>query len=256
MKSYEKAFDIRLKPPFVLRLDGRSFSKFTKQFKTIDHHPFSDEFSDCMDLTLSQLMRETNARFGYTQSDEISLLFTQDNPESQTFFDGKLQKLCSITSCIAANTFNDNHEYGLAQFDCQGFNLSDDEVWNYFFWREKDAVRNSVSMLARHYFSHKECHKKPTGQLIEMLLDFVNVDWYKTIDDRFKWGKHVKSIRVERRYSTMEIAKLPRKHAARKNPELLVARKEIRDMIPLFKARNHGFSQQKFLMQEDAYGVK
>ncbi len=51
--------------PFVLRLDGRAFSKYTKQFKTIAEKqyglPYSPEFKRAMLLTTHDLLHEFNA---------------------------------------------------------------------------------------------------------------------------------------------------------------------------------------------------
>ena len=60
------------------------------------------------------------------------------------------------------------NEVDLANFDSRVFNIPKEEVVNYFIWRQQDAVRNSIQMLAQSLYSHKELHKKNTKQLQEM----------------------------------------------------------------------------------------
>jgi tRNA(His) 5'-end guanylyltransferase len=78
MKDYEKRFtDIRVAPEEILcvRLDGKGFSKFTKGFKK----PFDDRLTQSMVQTAEALVNETDAQVGYTQSDEITLIYTLYN---------------------------------------------------------------------------------------------------------------------------------------------------------------------------------
>ena len=59
--------------PTVVRLDGRSFSKFTKSFE-----PFDEDMLQAMVATTKFLVEESNAVIGYTQSDEITLILYTD----------------------------------------------------------------------------------------------------------------------------------------------------------------------------------
>ena len=63
--------------PIYARIDGRSFSKFTRGFE----RPYDSRMSDAMIETMKGLVDKTHARLGYTQSDEISLVYMADNPE-------------------------------------------------------------------------------------------------------------------------------------------------------------------------------
>ena len=73
MKQYESEMDLRIKPyeSFVIRLDGRSFSKFTKGFSK----PFDINFIKVMSMTMGDLVKKFEAQTGYTHSDEITLIF-------------------------------------------------------------------------------------------------------------------------------------------------------------------------------------
>ena len=89
MKSYESSetarrVDVQL--PIYARIDGRSFSRFTRGMD----RPFDQKMTDAMIETTKHLVHETHAKIGYTQSDEISLVWLADGPESDVFFSGKI----------------------------------------------------------------------------------------------------------------------------------------------------------------------
>ncbi|KKK49561.1 hypothetical protein LCGC14_3133820, partial [marine sediment metagenome] len=62
-------------------------------------------------------------------------------------------------------------------FDARVFNLPKEEVANYFVWRQKDAMRNSVNMLGQYHFSHRELHGKKVDEVRGMLYDKFNGGW-------------------------------------------------------------------------------
>lgn len=62
-------------------------------------------------------------------------------------------------------------------FDARAFNIPKEEVANYFLDRQRYTEKNSISMLARHYFSHKEIEGKNGSQMQDMLMEKYNVNW-------------------------------------------------------------------------------
>jgi tRNA(His) 5'-end guanylyltransferase len=116
--------------------------------------PFDPRITRAMVETTKFLVAETNARIGYTQSDEISLAWLQDRYDSEVFFGGKVQKLTSVLASLATAKFNHVclEDVGLAErarqqlpvFDCRVFQLPNrTEAANAFLWREKDATKNA-----------------------------------------------------------------------------------------------------------------
>jgi tRNA(His) guanylyltransferase len=87
--------------PVLARLDGRSFHSFTKGLK----RPYDERLTGLM-VETTQLVQETNARCGYTQSDEITLVWLAEEWESDIFFAGKLQKMNSILASMTTAFFN------------------------------------------------------------------------------------------------------------------------------------------------------
>lgn len=73
-----------------------------------------------------------------------------------------------------------------AMFDARAFILPKEEVCNYFIWRQQDASRNSIQMVAQSLFSHKQLQNKNCDQLQEMMFQEHNVNWndYATVYKR------------------------------------------------------------------------
>jgi tRNA(His) 5'-end guanylyltransferase len=180
------------------------------------------------------LVEETQARMGYTQSDEISLVWYSDNFDSQVFFDGKVAKMLSVLASMTTLAFNrmlptyiPEHTHKTPLFDCRVFQVPTlEEAANCFLWRERDATKNSISAAGQANFSHKALQKLNGSQIQEKLFQEKGVNW-NDYPAFFKRGTFVQKRRVVRPFTTVEIAKLPAKHAARANPDLTVERWEI-----------------------------
>lgn len=195
MKGYEDATKVQFPSDSIIvaRIDGRGFSKFTKGFTK----PFDKDFTEAMIETTKFLVQETCATIGYTQSDEISLVWHTDNPEGQVFFNGKLQKIASICASMATVKFVKFYPDYFPQFDCRVFTVPCKcEAVNYIFYRQRDAIRNAISMAASSAFSHKQLMGKSTNEKIDMLtengIDFFE---YPTAN---KIGTFVKRVSFEK----------------------------------------------------------
>lgn len=64
--------------------------------------------------------------------------------------------------------------------------MPQDDVCNYFLWRQIDATRNAIQMAGREYFSHKELHNQSRNEIQEMLYygHGVNFNDYSAIRKR------------------------------------------------------------------------
>lgn len=209
MKEYEERETGRKFLPYVpvyARLDGRCFSKFTKGLK----RPYDDRMSRAMIETTKYLVEETNARMGYTQSDEISLTWLREDYQSDIFFSGKIQKMCSVLSGLCSTKFLVNALTNgidcriLPVFDCRVFQLPNKtEAANTFLWREKDATKNAVSMAASYYYSHNELLGKSSNEKQEMIFQKgINFNDYPAF---FKRGTFIKRKNRSRRPTQEEI---------------------------------------------------
>jgi tRNA(His) 5'-end guanylyltransferase len=233
MKFYETLYggDTVLMPlvPAIARLDGRAFHNFTRGLV----RPFDHEFSQLMENATYWLVHETGAVAGYTQSDEISLIWFQETYKSQLFFNGRVQKLQSVLASQCSVRFNRLLPEYLPQkkdlepvFDCRVWSVpTQEEAVNYLIWRQKDATRNSITMAAQSYYSHKELQGKNGNEKQEMLFQ-KGINWSE-YPPRFKNGVLLRRVPTEAPFTAEEIEKLPAKHAARENPGLLVKRHAI-----------------------------
>jgi tRNA(His) 5'-end guanylyltransferase len=186
MKTYEAATRHVLprRCYTILRLDGRAFHTLLRHAV----RPFDAEFAGAMDELAAFMCGEVaGSVFGYVQSDEISILMQDfESTGTQPWFGGVIQKIVSVAAAEATRAFT------LAAggtFDARVFTLADPiEVANYFIWRQKDAVRNSVSMAAQAVFPHKSLHGMNGGQLQEKLFTEANINW-NDYPDGFKRGR-------------------------------------------------------------------
>lgn len=228
MKSYElletgRRIDPTL--PIYARIDGRGFSRFTRNMK----RPFDPRMTQCMIETTKHLVDATHAAIGYVQSDEISLVWGPVNGESDRFFSGKIQKMCSVLASMAAAKFAVEYarEFGeishdFPHFDCRVISLpSEPEAANMLLWRELDARKNAVSMAARHFFSHRELQNRSTAEMTEMMLSKgQRMDDYPTSFTRGTWIRR----RTEQRMLTAdELSRIPEKH----RPQVPVDRSSV-----------------------------
>lgn len=146
MRLFETAHDQTVLPDIfiVARLDGRGFTRLTKGRHAFEA-PFDTRFRDDM-LTTTEHLMEVGfyILYGYTQSDEISLLFHKDDQG----FGRKLRKLNSVLAGEASAKFS--LLLGeVAAFDCRISQLpSLTHVVDYFRWRSEDAHRNALNAHA------------------------------------------------------------------------------------------------------------
>jgi tRNA(His) guanylyltransferase len=143
MRIYETGNDTVVPPGmyFIARLDGRSFTRLTKELHDFEK-PFDPRFRDYALETVKHLMQTGfNIIYGYTQSDEISLLFHIE----ENSFARKHRKLISVLAGEASAKFS--LQLGsIAVFDCRISELPNRQlVADYFRWRHEDAYRNSLS---------------------------------------------------------------------------------------------------------------
>ena len=193
MKRYENIPRIHLTPrmPCIIRADGKAFHTYTKGFK----RPWDESIRNAMSEAACALVEDIQgAEFAYYQSDEISVLLNDYKRfTSQSWFDKSVQKMVSVAASIATAAFNRAmwkdplapSVNKMAYFDARVFVLPREEVNNYFWWRQMDAIRNSVSGLAQANFSHKELQGCSVNKMLGM-LERKGISWEKCED----WQKY------------------------------------------------------------------
>ena len=197
--------------PVAIRIDGKAFHTFTKGFKK----PFDRVLMTSMQKTMQYLCQNIQGCvFGYTQSDEITLiLIDYQTIDTDCWFGYQVQKVCSIAASMATMAFNRffanevaneimDWKCGFtpqsceiqekekmyqerlksainkgAMFDARCFNIPKEEVANLIYWRQLDATRNSIQMVAQANFSHKELQGQTCNMLQDKLFLEKGINW-------------------------------------------------------------------------------
>lgn len=200
MKGYESVSRnfLMKKTPAIIRIDGKAFHTFTKGLKK----PFDAFLVSVMQDTMRELCGNVQGCvFGYTQSDEITLVLTDySNVKTDAWFEYNVQKMTSVAASMATLFFNRNwrskfyeieesyifeHSYidlladklDRALFDARAFSVPVDEVINCLIWRQQDAIRNSIEAVGQANFSHKELQFKNCDEIQDMLLTEKGINW-------------------------------------------------------------------------------
>lgn len=200
--------------PVVARLDGKAFHTFTRGLKK----PYDDRLSSSMMETTKYLVDKTNALIGYTQSDEITLVWDFPAGGSEFMYDGKLFKLLSLLSAMATAKFNSLIAKNIPEkaellpvFDARVFQMPNKELAALaLVWRELDASKNSVSMAASAYYSHKVLQGKNNAEKQELLFQ-KGINW-NDYPSFFKRGSYFRKAVVEKLLSDEELSVIPEAH--------------------------------------------
>ena len=197
--------------PVAIRIDGKAFHTFTKGFKK----PFDRVLMTSMQKTMQYLCQNIQGCvFGYTQSDEITLiLIDYQTIDTDCWFGYQVQKVCSIAASMATMAFNRFFANEVANeimewrcgftpqsceiqekekiyqerlksatnkgamFDARCFNIPKEEVANLIYWRQLDATRNSIQMVAQANFSHRELQGQTCNMLQDKLFLEKGINW-------------------------------------------------------------------------------
>jgi tRNA(His) 5'-end guanylyltransferase len=189
MKLYEGVSDARLPPriPIIIRVDGKAFHTLTAGMD----RPWDLRFVECMIAMTTAVCREIDGcKFAFVQSDEASFLLTDwERFDTQSWFKYRVQKMASIAAAIATDEFNRAFRERFsgtkfidrrARFDARVASYPRHEVTNYYVWRQQDATRNSIQMLAQAKLGHSRCHGQNTSQLQELLHAEHGINWNDT----------------------------------------------------------------------------
>lgn len=213
--------------PLVARLDGRAFHTYTRGME----RPFDAKLVALMHETTAKLVEEFKPAVGYTQSDEITLIWRE--PEE---FDGRWMKLSSLLAGFASAHFavgafkNWPEKKNLPHFDCRVWQVPGlFEASEVLIWRENDAYRNSVSAMAQAHFSHKELLGKSTAEQRAMLKEEKGLN-HDDLPLHLKRGEYFQRVNIVRRLTEDERARIPAKH---RPPEDAMVTRSMVQTVPM-----------------------
>ena len=203
MKMYESVPKTRLmkRTPVIIRLDGKAFHTFTRGL----NKPFDKIMVNTMIDTTYELCKNIQGCvFGYTQSDEITLVLCDyQTLNTSAWFEYQVQKMCSVAASMCTMYFNKYFRYWVedfkntmldtesnrkylevlqnkfdkAMFDARCFNVPKEEVTNCLLWRQNDATRNSIQSVGQFYLSNKELQNKSCNEIQDMLFLQKGMNW-------------------------------------------------------------------------------
>ena len=223
MKSFESVHtETSLIPgiPVYVRIDGRAFHTFTRGLAK----PFDPGFASAMKETTKHLHDKTNAFISYCQSDEISLCYLA--PEKMPFgtrlfkLESCLAGMASAMFCVNGLHVTQNKMYEhddfyrnkimkfIPHFDCRVVQLPLEEIPNMLLWRERDCLKNAITLVALEHFSNKQIHKKNSDEKIAMLKE-IGIDFNKDIDEDFRFGSWFRRVVFEKELDSSTLAKIP-----------------------------------------------
>lgn len=177
MKQYESVSEWILprRIPVILRVDGRAFHTVTrKRFGKAWSQEFVEQMIETAMAVISDMQ---GCGIAYSQSDEISFLLTDYKKIStDPWFGYDARKMISISASLASSVFSRIYGRNVC-FDSRVFSVPQDDVCNYFIWRQVDWFRNSVQFAGREYFSHKQLQKKSCNEIQEMLFQEKGINF-------------------------------------------------------------------------------
>lgn len=214
MKTYYEnryRFYLTRRTPVILRVDGKSFHTFTRSMERPYDLVLQHALWDTAKYLCENIM---GAKFAYVQSDEISVLILDYSTKltTEAWLDYNQQKMVSIGASMATMAFNRaftqhvktygekllqqelsreqlqtklkhyqkayKEKVGFGMFDARVFNVPENDVCNYFIWRQQDAIKNSISMLGRTQMKQSELQGKNTKTVVAELRDSYDINWH------------------------------------------------------------------------------
>lgn len=259
--------------PVAIRIDGKAFHTFTRGFQK----PFDPVLMDTMQRTMKHLCENIQGCiFGYTQSDEITLILTDyQKLTSEAWFNYEVQKMASISASMATVAFNKYFSENIikynstydplieenkrlieryvnaaekgAMFDARCFNIPKEEVTNLIYWRQLDAMRNSIQMVGQAHFSHAKLKDKTCNDIQDMLMVQYGINW-NTFTIPCKRG--TACIKTEEK----ETIKEPNVYFGEQIGERIIVRRKwkIDYEIPIFKGADRDYINKLVFIEPTA----
>lgn len=226
MKSYEQPSTSRKAfkgQPLIARLDGKNFHTFTRGLK----RPYDERLSALMLEVTMALVDRFQAIIGYTQSDEITLVWHSSTTATAEYpFDGRFQKLDSLLAGFASAYFSHRLPVFLPEktpfgrfdervfvapptFDARSFVVpSLLEAYHCFLWRQQDCVKNAISMAAQSMFPHKELQGLHGPEMQELMFSKFGVN-FNDYPAFFKRGQFARRVKTLRHLTEQELDRIP-----------------------------------------------
>ncbi len=174
MKDYEVYSSLKVpkNSKVIVRIDGRAFHKLAGDLELIK--PYDENFYQVMAKVCEDLFKEFSPSFVYTFSDEISLLL------NNLPFEGRIEKMDSVMASFTSSSFVINYDVDFRKppaFDSRIIPINDDDIVDYFKWRQDESWRNCVNSHGISYlktkYSNNEANDKINGMKLNEIHEFL-----------------------------------------------------------------------------------
>ncbi|MCE8424121.1 MAG: tRNA 5'-guanylyltransferase [Candidatus Methanoperedens sp.] len=140
MKDREIYSDLRIFPPFAVRIDGRGFHRVLGELEL--EKPYDERFAHAMADSVESLFKESglNPLFAFIFSDEINLFF-YEMP-----YNNRIEKIDSIIPSFISSALTIKLDMKKPiSFDGRVILLGKEDIYRYLLWRQSETWRNHVS---------------------------------------------------------------------------------------------------------------
>jgi tRNA(His) 5'-end guanylyltransferase len=152
---------------------------------------------------------------------------------SEYMYNGRYQKMCSTLAALASSYFNTwlpdliPEKFDcMPTFDCRAWQVPTlHDAYLTLLWRERDAIKNSISMVAQARFKHSALQHVGSIAKKEMLKEIG--DPWEAYESCYRKGSYFKRVTEIRYLTESELAKIPEAH---RNPNVLVARNPVKQV--------------------------
>jgi tRNA(His) 5'-end guanylyltransferase len=117
------------------------------------------------------LFREFSPSFVYTFSDEISLLL------NNIPFDGRIEKINSVMAGFASSSFVIHYDVDFKKppaFDSRIIPINDDDILDYFRWRQDESWMNCINSHGISYLKTKYSNNEANDKINGMKLNEIH----------------------------------------------------------------------------------
>lgn len=203
--------------PVAIRIDGKAFHTFTKHFEKPFDRILMDSMQETMkylceniqgcifgysqsdEITLILIDYQTlttDAWFDYEVQKICSVAASMATMAFNKIFTTNVYKYFSqyaedivevedkiVLDLFATDELEKHYTNMLkaiekgAMFDARCFNIPKEEVTNMVYWRQLDAIRNSIQMVGQANFSHNELQNKSCNDIQDLLISRKNIHW-------------------------------------------------------------------------------
>lgn len=177
----------------IARLDGNNFHNFTKGML----RPFDPTLRESMADVTRLLMTQFQATYGFTQSDEISLIWKPRKMRNRDEWaehprSGRILKLSTLMSSYCTLEFYKLiHHYGNMNqyngFDCRMYGGDEVVALDSLRFRFIDAASNAYQSVAQFLWSPKRLHKMSVQDIKQAIKD-ENIDVWQAYGNEAMLG--------------------------------------------------------------------